>query len=64
MGQGLWVTALENTEDEEYADDACLLAEGIPRIMELTAMLAKASGKLSLKINFRKTKNMVVAKKL
>ena len=54
----------KDMEDAEYADDTCLMAEGILRIMELTELLAIESEKLGLKINFKKTKLMVVTRHL
>ena len=53
-----------NIEDAEYADDACLIAECLIRIMELLEVMAEESGKLGLKINFNKTKIMPISKEV
>ena len=50
-------------EDAEYADDTCLIAECLSRIIELTEALANESGKFGLKINTSKTKIMPITKK-
>ena len=49
-------------EDAEYADDACLIAECLTRILELLEALAEESVKFGLKINTNKTKIMPIAK--
>lgn len=46
--------------DMEYADDTCMLAECIEKIIEITELLATESEKLGLKINTKKTKIMPV----
>ena len=53
----------QNTEDVEYADDACLIAECLVRVMELLEAMAEESGKFGLKINQSKTKLMTITKK-
>lgn len=50
----------EGMEDAEYADDTCLLAECLLRVMKLTEALATESAKFGLKINMAKTKVMPV----
>ena len=54
----------EGMEDAEYADDTCLLAECLLRVMELTEALATESEKFGLKINVAKTKVMPVTDQL
>ena len=53
-----------NVEDAEYADDTCLMAECLARIVELTQALATESEKFGLKINTNKTKIMPVTKEV
>ena len=50
-------------EDVEYADDACLIAECLVRIMELMEALANEGGKFGLKINMKKTKIMPITRR-
>jgi hypothetical protein len=52
----------ENTEDAEYADDACIIAECLMRIMEVMAALVEESEKFGLKMNYSKTKIMPIGK--
>ena len=52
-----------NIDDAEYADDTCLIAECLSRIVELTLALVTESGKFGLKINTNKTKIMPITKK-
>lgn len=54
----------ENTEDAEYADDTCLIAECILTVMEMMEAMARESEKLGLRINNNKTKIMPVTKKV
>lgn len=51
---------LQCVNDMEYADDTCLIAECLEKILEVTELLAKESEKFGLKINTKKTKIMPV----
>lgn len=59
-GRGKRWNMMENLDDQDFADDTCLLSQSSRDIQENTERVAKYGRKLGLKINTKETKYMII----